>query len=361
MTHAAPVMLSAFSTFEVGGPQVRFARLAALFGDSWRHAIVAMDGVYDCARRLPDGLAVSYPEVRVVKGDLLGNVRRFRAALRALKPELLVTYNWGAIEWCLANLVPLARHVHIEDGFGPEERDRQLPRRVWTRRLALRRSTVVLPSLTLKRIAEEVWRLPAERLRYVPNGIALERFRLRSRASLGPEPVIGTVAGLRPEKNLARLLGAFARLRAERPARLEIVGDGAERAALEALASRLGLGASVTFHGAQADPAPFLERFDLFALSSDTEQMPLSVLEAMASGLAVVATDVGDVRAILSDENRSLVVAKDETALAEALARGLADDVLRVAAGEANRLKAEREYDERLMADRYARIFAGEG
>jgi glycosyltransferase involved in cell wall biosynthesis len=361
MTETGRLMLSAFPSFEVGGAQVRFAQLARAFGDTWRHAVVAMDGVYDCAGRLPAGLQVSYPEVAVTKGDLVGNVRRFRAALRALRPDVLVTYNWGTIEWCIANLVPLARHVHIEDGFGPEERDRQIPRRVWMRRLTLRRATVVLPSLTLKRIAEEVWRLPRKRLRYVPNGIALDRFRPRAAGGLAAEPVIGTVAGLRPEKNLARLLRAFARLCAERPARLEIVGDGAERAALETLAGSLGIGASVTFHGYHSDPAPFLERFDVFALSSDTEQMPLSVLEAMASGLAVVATDVGDLRAIVSEENGPLVVAKDDAALAGGLARALADDALRAEAGRANRLKAEREYDERLMAERYGRIFAGAG
>lgn len=359
MSTPAPLLLSVFSTFAVGGPQVRFARLAAQCGPAWRHAIIAMDGVLDCAERLPAGLDITYPDVGIVRGDLIGNVRRFRAALRTIRPDVLVTYNWGTIEWAVANLLPIVRHVHIEDGFGPEERARQLRRRVWLRRLALWRTTVVLPSRTLERIATETWRLPRENLHYVPNGVDLSRFSPRRPRPLPPEPVIGTVAALRPEKALGRLLGAVALVRASRPVRLAIVGDGPERPALEARARELGLAEVTTFHGHQPDTAPFYASFDLFALSSDTEQMPISVVEAMASGLAVAATDVGDVAEMLSRENRALVVARDEAALGGAIARALDDAALRSAAGEANRAKAEREFDERVMVDRYARIFAG--
>jgi glycosyltransferase involved in cell wall biosynthesis len=88
--------------------------------------------------------------------------------------------------------------------------------------------------------------------------------------------------------------------------------------------------------------------------------MPLSVLEAMASGLAVAATDVGDVRAMLAPENAPAVVAKDEAALAGAIFHLLDDAALRETAGAANRAKAERDYDERRMCDAYERLFAGE-
>ncbi|MCS6854966.1 MAG: glycosyltransferase family 4 protein [Elioraea sp.] len=356
-----PLMLSVFPTFAVGGAQVRFVRLVAAFGASWRHAIVAMDGVRECAERLPRELSVAFPAVPVVKGDTVGNVRRFRSLLRALRPDLLVTHNWGSIEWAMANLVPLARHVHIEDGFGPEERARQLPRRVWTRRLVLRRATVVLPSRTLERIAREVWRLPAARVLYLPNGIDLARFVPRGPSPLPAETVIGTVAVLRAEKNLARLLRAVARARARRPVRLEIVGDGPERPHLERLARELSIAEAVTFHGRQADPAPFYRRFDLVALSSDTEQMPMCVLEAMACGIPVVSTDVGDVRSMVASENMPLIVPKDEEALAEAIFRVLDDDTLRRRVGAANRAKAEAEFDERVMIERYRQVFADEG
>src|SRR5271170_3118985 len=122
----------------------------------------------------------------------------------------------------MANRVfPLARHIHIEDGFGPEERDRQLRRRVWFRRMALggEHTTVVLPSRTLLGIATGQWRLRPASLRYLVNGVDCERFGVsRKPARAGGPVVIGTVASLRREKNLGRLIGAFALVRRERPA-----------------------------------------------------------------------------------------------------------------------------------------------
>jgi glycosyltransferase involved in cell wall biosynthesis len=361
---APPRLLHVFSTFATGGPQVRFAAIANHFGPRYRHLLVAMDGNLACRERLDPTLDVVFPAIPTPKGRTLANARAFRRALADLRPDALVTSNWGTIEWALANMLPLTRHIHIEDGFGPEEQDRQLPRRVLMRRLALRRATVVLPSRTLWRIATEIWRLPERRLRYVPNGIDLARF---AAPMPDPEPqsipgalVIGTVAALRREKNLGRLLHAFARVIAERPARLVIVGDGPERAGLEQLAGTLGISERVFFAGHVARPDALLRSFDVFALSSDTEQMPLSVLEAMAAGLPVVATDVGDVRAVLAPENDGFVVSCEEGALADALAALLAAPPERRAAiGEANRAKAAREFDQARMFDAYAALFEG--
>jgi glycosyltransferase involved in cell wall biosynthesis len=352
-------VLSVFSTFAVGGPQVRFATLANRLGRSFRHAIIAMDGEFDCAERLLPGLDIAYPAVGIRKGETLGNAWRFRQALRQIRPDVLVTYNWGTIEWALANAWPLARHVHIEDGFGPEEQSSQIPRRVLMRRAFLRRRTVVVPSRTLWRIATEVWRLPESQLRYIPNGIDLTRFAPAAGRKAGGEVVIGTVAALRAEKNLVRLLRAFRLLPESAGARLVVVGDGPDKGPLEALAAELGLGDRVRFAGHFADPSQLYQEFDLFALSSDTEQMPLSVLEAMAAGLPVVATDVGDVRAMLAPENASFVVPKSDEDLAAGLRRMVEDAPLRAQLGAANRARAEQEFDERAMVGAYRALFAG--
>lgn len=357
-----PTLLHVFPGFGIGGAQVRFVSIANRFGRLYRHIVIAMDGGYAARDRLADGLDIGFPSVPVRRGTTLGNLRPFHQALRGLRPDVLVTHNWGSMDWAIANLAVGVRHVHIEDGFGPDEKDHQIRRRVLARRLLLRRSIVILPSRTLERIAKDVWRLPSGRPRYIPNGIDLARFagtRDRAVAATPPggAPTIGTVTGLRPEKRLDRLLRAFAAIAA--PARLVIAGDGPERAALERLAGQLGIAARVSFIGHVDDPAPLYAGFDVFALSSDTEQMPLSVIEAMAAAKAVAATDVGDVRFMLASDNSAFVGPRDDAALTRSLSALLADPELRARLGAANRAKAARDYDQEAMFAAYGAVFDG--
>ncbi|HTT81086.1 MAG TPA: glycosyltransferase, partial [Stellaceae bacterium] len=286
MTQSIRTLLHVFSTLEIGGPQMRFVQLANHFGRRYRHVIIAMDGVTDALAHLADDLDVRLIEVPVRKGRGVGvavaNMRQFRRTLRSVEPDLLVTANWGTVEWALANLDGRVAHLHLEDGFGPEEASRQMPRRVWARRLLLRRSAVMVPSQVLHRIARDTWRLPDQHVLYIPNGVDCDRFGMpcdrEFAAAAGIRagtPVIGTVAGLRAEKNLGRLLDAFALIARERAVQLVIVGDGPERRELAARAERLGVQQSVIMTGACAAPERLLPRFDVYAVSSDTEQMPL--------------------------------------------------------------------------------------
>ncbi len=347
-----PLILSVFATFAVGGPQVRFCAVANRLGRRIRHVVLAMDGNTAAASRLDPSLDLDFPAIPVVKGDTRGNLLRFRAWLQARRPALMVTHNWGSIEWAMARLFTGIPHIHIADGFGPEERASQIPRRVWTRRLVLRGSTVVVPSRTLEAIARDTWRLPD--VRYIPNGIDLTAFAPAPHAP--PDaPMIGTVAALRPEKNLARLLRACALV--QRPWQLTIAGDGQERPGLEALAASLGIAGRTRFTGHVAAPQTIYPGFDIVALSSDTEQMPISVLEAMGAGLPVAATDVGDIAVMLAPENREFVVPQDEAALAGALDRLLGDPALRARLGAANRARAEAEFDQERMFAAYAGLF----
>jgi glycosyltransferase involved in cell wall biosynthesis len=329
--------------------------------------IVALDGATGCAERLRPEVPFALLPRPIPRGlDPLSGVWAAHRWLRRLRPAALVTSNWGSIEWALANLLPpRLHHLHTEDGFGPDEAAGQIPRRVLTRRLALRWSEVALPSTVLLRAARETWRLPEARLRHIPNGLDLARFRPDGpRAALvvpGEGPLIGTVAALRAEKNLARLLHAVALVRgAGQPCRLAIIGDGPERAMLEALAAELGLSGAVLFAGHVPDPAAAYRAMDVFALSSDTEQMPFSVMEAMASGVAVASTDVGDVRVMLPAECSAHVAARDPAALAAALRPLLADAALRARLGAACRAKAERDYDQETMFQAYAALI-GDG
>lgn len=354
----APLLLHAFSTFAVGGPQARFATIANHFGDRYRHAIVAMDGNLAAHERLDPGLDVTYPALHLPKNDTLGNARRIRTALKSIRPDALFTMNWGTIEWAIANRLQLVRHIHVEDGFGPEERNAQLPRRVMMRRLFLRGRTVIVPSLVLQNIALNTWRLDPIRVRYLPNGIDLTRFEaITPHTWPGAGPVIGTVAALRAEKNLARLIHAFAQARTHRVARLVIVGDGPERPALETLATELGIAPDVIFAGHTPDPTALIAGFDIFAMSSDTEQMPISLLEAMAASRPVAATDVGDIRAILPPEQSPYIVPCEAAPLGTALARLLDHADQRSALGAANHAKAASDYGLDKMLNGWAALF----
>lgn len=353
----APLVAHVFPTFAVGGAQVRFAAIANHFGPEFRHIVVSLDGNLGCRERLRPDLDVTFPDIGAAKNAMLRNAVRFHRLLRRWKPDVLVTCNWGAIEFSLANLLPVTRHLHVVDGFGPEERQTQIPRRVMLRRLALSRSPVVLVSRNLVRIASEVWKLPPKVIRYIPNGIDLARFATDGGQRGGGEPVIGTVAALREEKNLGRLIRAFAALPA---GRLVIVGDGPERPGLEAVAATLGVAERVLFTGHRQDTAELYAGFDIFALSSDTEQMPLSVIEAMAAGLPVVSTDVGDVRLMVAEGNAPYVVAKDDAALTGALAALIADPSGRLRIGQANLSKARQEYDQATMFAAHGALWRGE-
>ena len=353
------LVLSVFSTFAVGGAQVRFTSIANHFGPRYRHVIIAMSGRMECRERLDPALDVSFPALSFRKGDTMGNAAIFRRFLQLLRPDVLVTSNFGTIEWAMANLLPVVRHVHMEDGFGPEERDRQIARRVWLRRVLLRRATVMLPSRNLLRIARTIWRLPEKSLRYIPNGIDPERFGAATPRPDGEGPVIGTVAALRAEKNVPRLLRAFAMVATELPGRLVIVGDGPERQGLEALAASLGVAERVEFIGHVAAPQGLYRGFDLYALSSDTEQMPMTILEAMAASLPIAATDVGDVADMVAPENRAFVAPLTDAALADSLRMLMADAALRQRLGMANHAKVVRDYDEQAMFTAYAALFDG--
>ncbi len=353
---SAPLLLHVFPSFAVGGAQVRFAAIANHFGREFSHIVVSLDGDLTCRERLSPDLDVRFPSVMAAKNAMMLNTWRFRHMLQDWKPHALLTYNWGAIEFALANLLPLTRHLHVVDGFGPEERNTQIPRRVWMRRFALSRTPVLLPSRTLVRIASDIWKLPAKVIHYVPNGIDLNRFANDGRQRGVAEPVIGTVAALRQEKNVARLLRAFAPLAT---GRLVIIGDGPERPALEALAGSLGITHRVHFAGHRQDTPAFYAGFDIFALASDTEQMPLSVIEAMASGLPVAATAVGDVPSMVAAPNQAFITPLDDVALNAALAALVTDVDTRHAVGLANLSKAQRDFDQAAMFNAHGALWRG--
>jgi L-malate glycosyltransferase len=165
------------------------------------------------------------------------------------------------------------------------------------------------------------------------------------------------VSPLRPEKNVGRLLRVFALLAEPCKTRLVVAGDGSEGPKLSRLAAELGIADRVLFTGRVA-PETVLGAFDVFALSSDTEQMPNAVLEAMAASRAIAAVDVGDVKSMVSPENRVFVVPRDDAAaFAAAIAALLRDPVKRSQLGQRNRERACAAFSQEEMFAAYARLF----
>ncbi|MCI0685072.1 MAG: glycosyltransferase [Gemmataceae bacterium] len=198
--------------------------------------------------------------------------------------------------------------------------------------------------------------VPARRVRVLCNGIDLARFR-----GHGPKPggPIVTVARLSPEKDIANLLRAMALVsRDDTDARLEIAGDGPVREDLLSLAAELGLGPRVKFLGETNDVPALLARASLFVLPSQAEGISLTLLEAMASGLPVVATRVGGNPEVVNDGRTGwLVPPRDPEALADAIGRLRGDPAGAASMGSAGRSRAEACFDVRHMVARYEALY----
>ena len=359
-------ILHCHSTFSLGGKEARAVRLMNAFGDTARHTVLsAVPDALGAREAIAPGVRVEFPENAPALQGKPG-LARFRALASYMQRfDLILTYNWGAMDAVMArrtfyrDVPPL---VHHEDGFNADEADRLKTERNLFRRLALPAAHgVVVPSMALERIATTIWRQPEHRVHWIANGIDLDAYAKPGKGPIAGfrkrsgEVVIGTVAGLRSVKNLTKLVRAAAAIP---NARLLIIGEGPEQAAILAEAERTGMRDRLVLAGFLAGPSRYLGHCDVFALSSDSEQAPISLIEAMAAGLPVVATDVGDVAAMVSDENRAAIVSRDdEPAFRAALAAMVATPSVRRAIGIANRTKAAEEYDEATMIARYRTLY----
>lgn|ERR1039458_8916887 len=350
-------LLHVFSSFGLGGAEIRTAQLMNHFGSRFRHTVVALDGTFDAARRLDPSVRITCcPAIRTSNPARM--IARFHRLFQQFQPELLLTYNWGAIDAvCAAALIRGLPVIHTEDGFGSDEAGQQKARRVWFRRAVLPTVyRVVAPSQTLYHTMECMWKLPAGKFIYIPNGVDPERFQPRASGMRARELVVGTIGRLRPEKQLHVLIDICATLARSFPIRLIIAGDGPQRAFLEARTATLGISDKTSFLGHQEDSTTVYKKFDIFALSSATEQMPLSVLEAMSSGLPIVSTDVGDIRDMVSSKNRPFI-RKTCDDLLNALTMLAVDPELRLDVGHANRERCVEVFDIARMYAEYDKLY----
>ncbi len=300
----------------------------------------------------------------------LRSLRRLVQPLRSQHVDLIHAHKFGSNVWgaflgrSLGVPVVIA-HEHTWSFEG------QLPRRLVDRHLVARFSDAVIAvsDADRERMVAKV-KMPPEKVVVVPNGISFhsgDGDAIRQELQIGPDaPVLVQTAGLRPQKAVEVMLRAMAILLTTHPDARLLVAGGGDQSALRATATELGLGEGVCFLGARGDVPDILAAADVGVLSSDFEGMPLAVLEYMAAGLPVVATEVGGVPEIVrSGETGLLVAPRDPVALAAGLRRLLDDRALARAMGERGRSRQHERFSDQAMVrrvtDLYVRLLGERG
>jgi N-acetyl-alpha-D-glucosaminyl L-malate synthase BshA len=224
---------------------------------------------------------------------------------------------------------------------------------------------ITAPSRWLAEAAHVELGLPRDvTIDVIPNFVDSEQFRpladeggCASGQQARPR-VLTHVSNFRPVKRVEDVVHIFATVRAEIPSRLDLVGDGPERARIEALVTSLGLRDHVRFLGERGDLIATLQQSDVFLLPSQTESFGLAALEAMACGVPVVATDVGGVSEVVADgETGFLAAVGDIAGMARHARRLLTDEDLRRRMSRAARHRAETQFRLAPAVDSYEAVY----
>ena len=297
-----------------------------------------------------------------------GVYRRLDALFRQYRPAIVHTHLLG-LNYAYPLMLKYRTPVRVHTFHSLAQREIGVRVGKWVRTLAFRyRLGRVIPVA----IADEVARTIEQVYGYknppiIPNGIPVDEYapnpekRARFRATHGVEPdalVIVHVGRFVELKNHALLLRAFAQLRSEQPLYLWLVGDGELRGAMEQLARELGVAARVRFWGVRSDVADILNAADVFTLPSKYEGNPMSVMEAMAAGLPVVATAVGGIPELVTDGQSGLLMPpNNETQLVQALQTVIENPALRQQMAHEAATQARTRFDIRATVRAYEALY----
>ncbi|MFP4647895.1 MAG: TIGR03088 family PEP-CTERM/XrtA system glycosyltransferase [Halorhodospira sp.] len=367
---ACPLIAHILYRLDVGGLEnILVELIRGSIDHGFRHAVVCLAD-YDEAfrRRLPGEVPVH--ALHKPPGWGLGVQWRLYRLLRELRPDVVHTSNLAALE-CqpVAALSGVPARVHAEHGWDMADLDGTRRRYRWLRRALspwVHRHVTVSQHLADYLVQRA--RIPKYRVHQIYNGVDTERYRPvtpspREGRRQGQPLVIGTVGRLTAVKDQATLIRAVARLRdrvspGRGGLRLVVIGSGPQEQPLRTLAADLGVADVVELTGSCSDVAARLGEFDVFALPSLAEGIPVTVLEAMASGLPVVASRVGGIPELVEEGvNGTLVPAGDAEQLCEALAGYLADPRRGMIEGAEGRRRAVELFSVEAMVTAYEALY----
>jgi sugar transferase (PEP-CTERM/EpsH1 system associated) len=312
---------------------------------------------------------VTYHELQ--KGPANDVYMPFKLAriFRKEKPHIVHTRNWGAIDGifgALLAMVPII--VHSEHGRDTSYMNSEPRRRVLMRKFLFRTVDLVFTvSEELRTYFHRLTGFAYDKIRVVPNGVDLQRFDATSlslggkRKEIGLKEddfVIGCVGRLDPVKDHLTLLKSFAALATHyERLRLVIVGDGPLRQDLEIYVRDNGLKGKALLLGARRDVTELLRLMDVFVLPSLSEGMSNTLLEAMACGRAIIASNAGGNPQLISGKSGLLFPVRDSAALSSLIQQLIRAPERRVQLGSAARKRAEAEFSLDAMIDRYASLY----
>jgi sugar transferase (PEP-CTERM/EpsH1 system associated) len=307
---------------------------------------------------------VSLFEMNRARGNDLRFVANLWRLLRRERPDILHTHGWATLCEGLiaARMAGVPIVVHGEHGtMETRARNRIIQRIGWSMV-----DQVLSVSFRLTEKLSATVKFPQNRIKTIRNGVDLERFtplrRGRARSAFGfaeDDVVVGTVGRFEAVKDQQNYIDALGTLsNAGIKFKALIVGDGPLRDQLIERANTRNLDRSLIFMGMRVDIETILACLDIFVLSSRSEGLSNTIQEAMASGVAVVATDVGGTSELVQHRRTGLLVPpSDSQALASAI-RGLVDDsASRIAMGRAGRARVEAEFDLDRMIRGYETLY----
>lgn len=369
----APLIAHVLYRLDVGGLENGLVNLVNnLPSTQFRHAIVCLSDYTDFSKRItnPD---VALFAIRKPPGNSPRMHWRVWRLLRRLRPRLLHSRNLAALECQItAALAGVPARVHSEHGRDMGDLDGRNRVDLGIRR-ALRpliHRTIAL-SRDLEHYLLDTVEVERTRLSQIYNGVDTDRFRPASPRPQLPHPmfaqsdliVVGTVGRMEPVKDPLNLARAFVRCTQTMPAmrgrlRLVMIGDGSLRPQVEDTIARAGLSGQAWLPGARAGIDEILRGLDVFVLPSLSEGISNTILEAMATGLPIVATRTGGNPELVQEGDTGFLPAPgDDDALAQAIGRYVQDGAMRAAHGGRARQVALERYSLGNMVSRYAEIY----